>query len=175
MIEGKVFKFGPDVNTDLIIAGRYSNLPSLEEKAGHVFEDIEPDFLQTFTPGGIIVAGDNFGCGSSREVAATVLKVIGVAAIVASSFGRTFFRNAVNIGLPIFQVQGIDKGFDGGDGARIDPENGEIANLTSGQRFETDPLPEFLLDIIAAGGLANYININLARESGMEGVGTKQQ
>lgn len=173
MIEGKVFKFGRDINTDLIIAGRYSNLPSLAEKATHIFEDVEPGFLQNFAPGGIIVAGDNFGCGSSREVAATVLKVVGVAALAASSFGRTFFRNAINIGLPIFQVQGIDRQFDSGDMARIDPEGGEIVNLTSGQKFATDPLPEFLLDIITAGGLVNYTNIILEKNAGKEGMGAK--
>jgi len=152
LVKGKVLKYGDDINTDVIFPGRYLDITDSEEMARHAMEDLDPDFLKKVGNGAIIVAGKNFGCGSSREQAATCLKYAGVKAIVAKSFARIFYRNAINQGLPVFDSVEADK-INEGDMISIDTDEGIINNETDGTSYRVNPLPPFLGEIIKSGGL----------------------
>lgn len=154
----KIFKFHNDVDTDQIIASQYLLLPSVEDMKGYTFESLDGEFAKNVKPGDIIVAGENFGCGSSREQAPGVLKALGVKAVVAKSFARIFYRNAINIGLPIIECPEAARGIEAGDQVEIDFDNGRIYNRTRGTEFQGQAFPEFMQELIAAGGLVNYIN-----------------
>ena len=153
----KVFKYGDNVDTDVIIPARHLNITDRTELASHAMEDIDPDFVRLAENGDIIVAGHNFGCGSSREHAPLVLKECGISLIIARSFARIFYRNAINIGLPIVECDEAANDIAAGDIVKADLENGEIQNLTSGKVYKTEPLPGFVMDIAAAGGLVEYL------------------
>ncbi|MCD6237052.1 MAG: 3-isopropylmalate dehydratase small subunit [Thermoplasmata archaeon] len=157
IIKGKVLKYGDDINTDVIFPGRYLAITDPKEMAEHAMEDLDKDFLKKLKEANIIVAGKNFGCGSSREQAATCLKYAGVKAIVAKSFARIFFRNAINQGIPIIETKEAVDNIDEGDEIEIDTENGIINNLTKGTSFSFTSLPPFIQDIIDAGGLINSL------------------
>ena len=157
IIKGKVLKYGDDINTDVIFPGRYLAITDPKEMAEHAMEDLDKDFLKKLKEANIIVAGKNFGCGSSREQAATCLKYAGVKAIVAKSFARIFFRNAINQGIPIIETKEAVDNIDEGDEIEIDTENGTINNLTKGTSFSFTSLPPFIQDIIDAGGLINSL------------------
>lgn len=159
-IEGKVWNFGKDIDTDLIIAARYLNTSVPEELAKHVMEDADPKFVEKMQPGDIIVAGYNFGCGSSREHAPIALKAAGVAAIIAPTFARIFYRNAFNMGLPIFELPQSDE-IKEGDRIKIDMDAGTITNLSQDKVYDFTPIPPFMQELIAAGGLMNYAQIEL--------------
>jgi len=154
-LQGKVWKFGDNVDTDLIIAARYLNTSEPSELAKHVMEDADPEFVNKMTPGDIIVAGENFGCGSSREHAPIALKAAGVAAVIAPSFARIFYRNAFNMGLPIFELKEADE-IQEGDEVRVDMDKGEIINLTQNKTYKFVPIPEFMQKLVDAGGLINF-------------------
>ncbi len=154
--KGRVHLFGDNISTDHIIPGRYFHLrTNLEELAKHVLEDADPDFLKKFRRGDFVVGGENFGCGSSREHAPRVLKVAGVRAVLARSFARIFFRNSINIGLPVIEID--TEGFQEGDEIEVYPEKGEVRNLTRGITRHFPPLPEFLKGILETGGLKEYV------------------
>lgn len=154
-IEGKVWNFGKDIDTDLIIAARYLNTSVPEELAKHVMEDADPEFVNKMQAGDIIVAGDNFGCGSSREHAPIALKAAGVAAVIAPTFARIFYRNAFNMGLPIFELPESAE-ITEGQSVKIDMDAGTITNLTTSKTYKFTPIPPFMQELIAAGGLMNF-------------------
>ena len=156
-VKGKVFKYGNDVDTDVIIPARYLNTTSESELASHCMEDIDPRFVKCVKPGDIIVAGDNFGCGSSREHAPIAIKASGVKLVIAASFARIFYRNSINIGLPILECPGAVKGISAGDEVQADLEKGTITNLSTGETFRAQPFPPFIQKIIEAGGLMNSL------------------
>jgi 3-isopropylmalate/(R)-2-methylmalate dehydratase small subunit len=155
MISGKVWKFGDNIDTDLIIAARYLNNSDPKELAKHVMEDADPEFVNKMSAGDIVVANENFGCGSSREHAPIALKAAGVSAVIAKTFARIFYRNAFNMGLPIFEVAQIDK-IDEGDVLQIDMEKGIVINKTKNENYNFTPIPEFMQQLVNAGGLINY-------------------
>ena len=152
-VTGKVFKYGANVDTDVIIPARYLNRSEAAELAKHCLEDLDPTFVQRVQPGDIIVAGKNFGCGSSREHAPIAIKACGVSCVIAASFARIFFRNAINMGLPIMESEEAAQKIQDGDRVEIDFASGEIKNLTSGDSYQARPYPAFLERIIAADGL----------------------
>jgi 3-isopropylmalate/(R)-2-methylmalate dehydratase small subunit len=154
-IDGKVWRFGKDIDTDLIIAARYLNTSVPEELAKHVMEDADPEFVKKMSSGDIIVAGENFGCGSSREHAPIALKAAGVAAVIAPTFARIFYRNAFNMGLPIFELQESEEIAEG-DKISVDMNNGTVTNQTTGKVYKFIPIPAFMQELIDAGGLMNY-------------------
>lgn len=154
-IDGKVWTFGKDVDTDLIIAARYLNTSVPEKLALHVMEDADPEFVKKMTPGDIIVAGENFGCGSSREHAPIALKAAGVAAVIAPTFARIFYRNAFNMGLPIFELDESAE-ISEGDAVSIDMNAGTITNKTTSKTYKFIPIPAFMQELIDAGGLMNF-------------------
>lgn len=154
----RVFKFHNDVDTDQIIASQYLLLPNIEEMKVYAFESIDPDFSKKVQEGDIVVAGENFGCGSSREQAPSVLKALGVKAIVAKSFARIFYRNAINIGLPIIECPEAAKDIADGDEVEVDFDSGRITNKTKGTTYQGQAFPPFMQKIIDCGGLVNYIN-----------------
>jgi len=154
-INGKVWKFGKDIDTDLIIAARYLNTSVAEELAPHVMEDADPDFVKKMSVGDVIVAGDNFGCGSSREHAPIALKAAGVAAIIAPTFARIFYRNAFNMGLPIFELEQSAEIAEG-DEISVDMDAGTITNKTQNKTYSFTPIPAFMQELIDAGGLMNF-------------------
>ncbi|MFH1256574.1 MAG: 3-isopropylmalate dehydratase small subunit [Candidatus Diapherotrites archaeon] len=156
-LKGKAFKFKDNVDTDVIIPARYLNTSDAAELAKHCMEDIDAEFVKKVSKGDIIVAGKNFGCGSSREHAPLSIKASGISCIVAESFARIFFRNAINTGLPIFESVEAVKGINAGDEVEVNASTGEIKNLSSGKTFKAKPLPEFIQKIIAAGGLMEYV------------------
>ncbi len=156
-LHGRVWKFGENIDTDLIIPARYLNVFEPLELAKHCMEDINPAFAREIQPGDIIVAGKNFGCGSSREHAPIALKAAGVSAIIAPSFARIFYRNAFNIGLPIFESPPAAEKIRAGDDIVINMASGVITNLTQNERYQTTPIPPFMQEIISAGGLINHI------------------
>jgi len=156
IIKGKVHKFGDDINTDDIIAAKYLVSTDAKELGKHCMETIDPKFSQAVSPGDIIVAGNNFGCGSSREHAPLAIKGSGISAVIAKSFAAIFFRNAINIGLPFLESPDADK-INSGDIIEIDLAAGLIRNVTQGQDYKTEAFPEFLRDIVEEGGLMNYI------------------
>ena len=155
VITGKVWRFGDNIDTDLIIAARYLNTSDPHKLAEHVMEDADPEFVSKMSPGDIIVAGENFGCGSSREHAPIALKAAGVSAVVAKSFARIFYRNAFNMGLPIFELK-ESKEINEGDLIKIDLDSGIIEDLTSKKNYKFIPIPSFMQELIASGGLINY-------------------
>ena len=164
MLEGKVWRFGNDVDTDLIIPARYLNTSDPKVLAEHCLEDIEPGFARKVISGDMIVAGTNFGCGSSREHAPIAIKASGVSYVIAASFARIFYRNALNIGLPILESVAASKEVKQGDVLRVNLEEGLISNLTRNQVYQTKPFPGFMRELIAAGGLIPYLRKNLSGE-----------
>ncbi len=155
--EGKVFKYGNNVDTDVIIPARYLNTPDAKILASHCMEDIDADFVRLAKPGDVVVAEDNFGCGSSREHAPLALKTAGVSCVIANTFARIFYRNAINIGLAIIECPEAVSGVSFGDIVRVDFGKGEIMNVTTGKAFGTHPFPPFLQRIIDAGGLLKSV------------------
>ena len=155
--EGKVWKFGDHVDTDVIIPARFLNVSDKDELAKSCFIDTRPDFAQKAGAGDVIIAGINFGCGSSREHAPLAIKAAGIGVVIAKSFARIFYRNAFNIGLPILESDEVPDFFSEEDRISVDITTGEIKGLDSGQRFFAKPIPPFMQEIIRAGGLVNYI------------------
>ena len=153
----KIWRYGDHVDTDVIIPARYLNISDFKELAEHAMEDIDTTFAPNVRPGDIIVAGKNFGCGSSREHAPVVLKVKGVQCIVADSFARIFYRNAINIGLPILECPAASEAIAEGDTVSIDFDTGVITDETTGRTFQAAPFPPFIQNIIAKGGLMNSL------------------
>jgi len=156
--KGTAFKFGDNVDTDVIIPARYLNSSDPAELATHCMEDIDKTFVSRVKKGDIIVADKNFGCGSSREHAPIAIKAAGVSCVIAETFARIFYRNAINIGLPIIECPEASKGISEGDEIEINFDTGIITNLTKGTTFQGQAFPEFMQKIIAAEGLINYIN-----------------
>lgn len=156
--KGIVFKYGDNVDTDVIIPARYLNSSDPAELATHCMEDIDKDFIKNVKKGDIIVADKNFGCGSSREHAPLCLKTAGVSCVIAETFARIFYRNAINIGLPIIECPEAAKGIEAGDEVEVDFDSGKIYNRTKGTEFQGQAFPEFMQKLIAAGGLVNYTN-----------------
>lgn len=151
--KGRVHKYQDNVDTDVIIPARYLNTKDHAELASHCMEDIDPDFVKNVKPGDIIVAGENFGCGSSREHAPIAIKASGVSCVIATTFARIFYRNAINIGLPILECPEASKGIEDGDQVEVDFSKGEIRNVTKNETYTAAPFPEFIRGIINAGGL----------------------
>jgi 3-isopropylmalate dehydratase small subunit len=160
-IHGKVWKYGDNIDTDVIIPGRYCHIVDPVELGKHALADLDPDFVSKMSRGDIIVAGTNFGCGSSREMAPISIKGAGVSAVVAASFARIFFRNAINIGLPIFQSAEAAAAIEAGDELAIEPEAGVIRNLTRGEQYQAAAFPDFIQDIVKLGGLKPYVEQRL--------------
>ncbi len=156
--KGRVLKYGDNVDTDVIIPARYLAIQDKKELASHCMEDIDADFMKKVKAGDIMVAGKNFGCGSSREHAPMVIKEAGVSCVIAETFARIFFRNAINIGLPIIECREASEGIKEGDDVEIDFDSGKIHDLTTGKTYEGAPFPPFMQGIINAGGLVAYIN-----------------
>ena len=156
--QGRVFKYGDNVDTDVIIPARYLNSSDPAELATHCMEDIDKEFVHKVHKGDIIVAEKNFGCGSSREHAPIAIKAAGVSCVIAETFARIFYRNAINIELPIIECPEASKGIEDGDEVKIDFDSGMIYNLTKGTEFKGQAFPEFMQKIIQAEGLINYIN-----------------
>lgn len=154
---GKVFKYGDNVDTDVIIPARYLNTADANELAKHCMEDIDATFVSKVAPGDIMVAGRNFGCGSSREHAPLAIKASGISCVIASTFARIFYRNAINIGLPIMECPEAVDSIAAGDQLSVDISSGTITDITSGKTFKAEPFPPFMQDLIAAGGLAAYM------------------
>jgi len=161
-IKGKVWNFGANIDTDVIIAARYLNSSDPEHLAKYVMEDADPEFPKKLNKGDIIVAGENFGCGSSREHAPIALKAAGVAAVVAPSFARIFYRNAFNMGLPIFELPESLEITEGQE-ISIDLDAGEITNLTTNKTYKFIPIPPFMQELIASGGLINYAKAEMTQ------------
>jgi 3-isopropylmalate/(R)-2-methylmalate dehydratase small subunit len=161
-LKGKVHKYGSDVNTDVIIPARYLNISDPDELARHCMEDIDADFLRKMRKGDIIMATTNFGCGSSREHAPLAIKAAGVSYVIATSFARIFFRNAINIGLPLLECPAAVEATEPGDVLEVDIEKGEIVNDTRRLKFSAEPYPRFMADLIEAGGLIEYTRKRLA-------------
>ena len=157
MVRGRVFKFGDDVNTDEIIPARYLNTSEPEELAKHVMEDADPDFVNKAKKGDIIVAGKNFGCGSSREHAPVAIKAFGISCVIAKSFARIFYRNAINIGLPILEIKELCEEVSEGDELEVNFRTGKVKNLTTGKIYQGTPFPEFMQKIMEKGGLMEYV------------------
>ena len=156
VLKGNVHKFGDNINTDYIISGRYKfKTLNMEELASHLMEDIYPDFSQKIKKGDFIVAGENFGCGSSREQAPLVIKYAGISAVIAKSFARIFFRNGINVGL--FLIEADTDEIDDKDFVEVDTEKGNIINVTKNKIIKISPVPSFLIEILNEGGVVNYI------------------
>jgi 3-isopropylmalate dehydratase small subunit len=156
-LRGKAWTFGRDVDTDLIIPARYLNMKSAQELAQHVMEDADPTFPGKVKPGDIVVAKENFGCGSSREHAPLALKGAGVSVVIAKSFARIFYRNSLNTGLPILVAPEAVDGISEGDELSVDLATGEIKNITTGKDYKAQPLPPFMQELVEAGGLLPYL------------------
>lgn len=157
LANGKVFKYGDNIDTDVIIPARYLNTPDMKELASHCMEDIDKDFTKKVNEGDIIVANKNFGCGSSREHAPLAIKTAGVSCVIASTFARIFYRNSINIGLPILECDEAVKNIDAGDELEVDFKSGLIKNLTKNQEYQGEGFPEFMQKIIDNDGLIGYI------------------
>ena len=156
LLKGKVHKYGADVNTDVIIPARYLNVSEPMELARHCMEDLDEEFLKKMQPGDIIMATTNFGCGSSREHAPVAIKAAGISCVIAKSFARIFFRNAINIGLPLLECEEAVDNTQAGDTLEVDLSLGKIKNLTSGKEFTANSYPDFMAELISAGGLIEY-------------------
>lgn len=156
--KGTVHKFGDNVDTDVIIPARYLNSSDPQELAKHCMEDIDADFVKKVKPGDLLVATKNFGCGSSREHAPIAIKAAGVSCVIAETFARIFYRNAINIGLPIVECPQAAREIEDGDEVEVDFDSGVISDLTKGKQYQGQAFPEFMQRIIDAEGLVNYIN-----------------
>lgn len=156
--DGKVFKYGDNVDTDVIIPARYLNSFDAKELASHAMVDIDPTFANKVKAGDVIVAGKNFGCGSSREHAPLCLKTAGVSCVISESFARIFYRNSINIGFPILECKEAVDGIEADDHVEVDFTTGVIYNRTKGTQFQSQPFPAFLQKMIEADGLVNYVN-----------------
>lgn len=161
VVQGKVHKYGDNVDTDVIIPARYLNTSNHQELAAHCMEDIDKDFVKRVQPGDIMVANKNFGCGSSREHAPIAIKASGISCVIASTFARIFYRNAINIGLAILECDEAAKDIQAGDEVKVDFDTGVIENLTTGKKYQAEPFPPFIQNIIEKGGLLNAINDRL--------------
>lgn len=164
MIIGKVFKYGDNIDTDLIIPARHLNTSDANQLASHCFEDLDSDFIKKVKAGDIIVGGKNFGCGSSREHAPIAIKASGINIVIAENFARIFYRNSINIGLPIMECKEASTDIDEGDKVTVDMKNGIIKNITKNKTYQATPFPGFMQAIISSGGLMNYVK----KESGIE-------
>lgn len=156
-LEGDVWKYGDDVDTDVIIPARYLNTSDPAELAKHCLEDLDDEFTEKMSEGDIIVAGDNFGCGSSREHAPLAIKAAGVSCIIANSFARIFYRNSINIGLPILESEEAVNSISEGDRISVDLDQGLIKNISKNEEYQARPFPGFMQELIASGGLINYL------------------
>jgi len=156
-LKGKIWKFGDNVDTDAIIPARYLNTSDPAELAKHCMEDADPSFPSKLKKGDIIVAGVNFGCGSSREHAPIAIKTAGVACVIAKSFARIFYRNAFNMGLPILECPEVFDNLKEGDEVAVSLENGEITIIKNGKKLKAQPVPDFMQSLLNAGGLMNYV------------------
>ena len=157
VLEGKVWRYGDNIDTDVIIPARYLNTFDPKELAKHCMVDIDKDFAQKVRPGDIMVGGKNFGCGSSREHAPVAIKACGVPVIIAASFARIFYRNGINVGLPLMEIgENVDRIL-AGDNLSVDLSSGKIRDITTGETFQATPLPGFIQDIAKAGGLIQYV------------------
>ena len=163
MFKGKVHKYGANVDTDAIIPARYLNVSEPAELAKHCMEDIDIDFVKKVKAGDIIVATTNFGCGSSREHAPLAIKASGISCVIAKSFARIFFRNAINIGLPVLECAEAVDNTKGGDILEVELASGKIKNLNNGREFPPEPYPDFMAELISAGGLIEYTKKRLMR------------
>ena len=164
-LRGRVHKYGANVDTDAIIPARYLNVNDAQELAKHCMEDIDAEFVGRVKAGDVIVATTNFGCGSSREHAPLSIKAAGVSCVIAKSFARIFYRNSINIGLPILECDEAVDGTEAGDELEVELESGTIRNLTKGKTFRAKPYPEFMLGLMGAGGLVEYTRRRLAGKS----------
>lgn len=162
-LRGRVHRYGDHVNTDVIIPARYLNISDAAELAAHCMEDMDPEFVRRVRPGDIIVAGEDFGCGSSREQAPLAIKSAGVSCVIGASFARIFFRNAINIGLPVLVCAKAAREARPGDEVSVNLVTGRIENTTLGVSYQAEAFPEFLREIIAAGGLIAYTKQRLAQ------------
>jgi 3-isopropylmalate/(R)-2-methylmalate dehydratase small subunit len=163
MIRGKVYKLGDNIDTDVIIPARYLNIRDLNELSKYCFCDLDKDFSKKIKKGDIIVAGNNFGCGSSREQAPLVIKESGVSCVIAKSFARIFYRNSINIGLPIIESEEIPDDVEEGDILQIDFEKGIVKNKRTNKKYKIKQFPEFIQNILSSGGLMNYLKSQLSR------------
>lgn len=155
--KGTVHKYGDNVDTDVIIPARYLNTSVPAELAGHCMEDIDKSFVENVKPGDIMVAHNNFGCGSSREHAPIAIKAAGISCVIAATFARIFYRNAINIGLPIMECREAAEKIENGDEVEVDFDSGVITNVTKGENYQAEPFPEFIKEIINKGGLLNSL------------------
>ena len=162
-MSSKAWNDGNTIDTDLIIAARYLNDASDENMRAHCMEDVIPDYANTIAPGDVLVAGSNFGCGSSREHAPIAIKVAGTKCVIAESFARIFYRNAINIGLPIIESPEAVRAIDQGDELDVDLENGVITNLTKNETYHFEKFPEFIQHIVEAGNLLNYVKAKVGQ------------
>lgn len=156
ILKGKVWKFGDNIDTDAIIPARYLNTSDPKELSRHVMEDADKEFPEKVKSGDILIAGANFGCGSSREHAPIAIKAAGIHAVIAKSFARIFYRNAFNIGLPIFESSGASEKIKQGDEIEIDADKGIIKNITKNEQYASKPIPSFMQELISAGGLIEW-------------------
>ncbi|HOA77003.1 MAG TPA: 3-isopropylmalate dehydratase small subunit [Thermosynergistes sp.] len=160
-LRGRAWVYGNDVDTDVIIPARYLVTSDPEELGRHCMEDLDPEFIKKMKPGDVVVGGENFGCGSSREHAPLALKSAGVSCVIAASFARIFFRNAINVGLPIFESSEAVNGISAGDEVEVDPSTGIIRNLSKGETYRATSYPPFLRHLIEVGGLVPYVRERL--------------
>ena len=167
-MQGKVWKFGDNIDTDLIIAARYLNTSEPSLLAKYVMEDADPEFVTKMSVGDIIVAGENFGCGSSREHAPIALKAAGISAVIAPTFARIFYRNAFNMGLPIFELEESSQ-INEGDTVKVDMEKGEVINISQAKTYKFTPIPAFMQELVDAGGLIEFAKQEI-REKASSGV-----
>lgn len=159
-MEGRAFRYGDNIDTDVIIPARYLNTSEHKELASHCMEDIDKDFVKNVKEGDIIVGGKNFGCGSSREHAPIAIKASGISCVIAATFARIFFRNSINIGLPILECPEASREIQSGDVVSVDISTGTIVDKTTGKEYKAEPFPPFMQKLIEAGGLAEYIKEN---------------
>jgi len=162
MLKGKVLKYKDNVDTDVIIPARYLNTSDPKELAAHCMEDIDKDFVKRVKSGDVMVAGKNFGCGSSREHAPIAIKESGISCIIAETFARIFYRNSINIGLPILECPQAAKEIEDGDEVSVNIKSGEIINVTKGRSYQAQPFPPFMMELMEVGGLINYVKAKLA-------------
>jgi 3-isopropylmalate/(R)-2-methylmalate dehydratase small subunit len=163
IISDKAIKYGSNVDTDVIIPARYLNTSNEDELASHCFEDLDKDFIQKSKKSKIIIAGENFGCGSSREHAPISIKASGIKLIIAESFARIFFRNAINIGLPVIANAQAAKSIKDGDIVEVDFSRGIIKDITTNKEFKTNPFPEFIQKLISSGGYVNFVRAEVSK------------
>lgn len=162
-ITGSTWKFGDDIDTDLIIAARYLNTTNPQELAKHCMEDADPEFIEKIEKGDIIVGGKNFGCGSSREHAPIAIKAAGISCVIAKSFARIFYRNAFNMGLPILECGDIDE-LETGEKLEINFDTGKITRVATGKVYQANPIPPFMQELVHSGGLMNYVKTKLEKD-----------